>query len=63
MKFIRINDIRNLVNRYVFIDKITSIHSLLDETYIYLQCGNVVVTDESISDVFEKIERCDKSEP
>jgi uncharacterized protein YlzI (FlbEa/FlbD family) len=63
MKYIRINDIRNLVNRYIFIDKITSIHSLLDETYIYLQCGNVVVTNECVSDVLEKIERCDNNEP
>ena len=57
MNCIKVNDIRNLTYRYIFIDKITDICANSDETYINLVNDNIVVTDENVLDVLEKISK------
>ena len=57
MGCIKVNDIRNLTYRYIFIDKITDIWTNLDETYISLVGDNIVVTNENVLDVLEKISK------
>ena len=54
---IKVNDIRNLTYRYIFIDKITDICTNLDETYINLVNDDIVVTDENVLDILEKISK------